>query len=96
VRGAARVQTETMDANDIQRHAALLDNADAELGGLDTVLIAHGTLSDQAACQQSVALTFQELRPNREILNLVEGTRAKGSRFARPHGTDRAGLSNIY
>ena len=64
VRGAARVQTEVMDANAIERHAALLDNADVALGGLDTVLIAHGTLSDQAACQQSVALTFQELHTN--------------------------------
>lgn len=64
VRGAARVQTEAMDANTIERHAALLDNADVALGGLDTVLIAHGTLSDQAACQQSVALTFQELHTN--------------------------------
>lgn len=64
VRGAARVQTEAMDANAIERHAALLDNADVALGGLDTVLIAHGTLSDQAACQQSVALTFQELHTN--------------------------------
>jgi decaprenylphospho-beta-D-erythro-pentofuranosid-2-ulose 2-reductase len=63
-RGAARVQTEVMDANAIERHAALLDNADAALGGLDTVLVAHGTLSDQAACQQSVALTFQELHTN--------------------------------
>ena len=64
VRGAARAQTEVMDANTIERHAALLDNADAALGGLDTVLIAHGTLSDQAVCQKSVALTFQELHTN--------------------------------
>ncbi len=64
VRGAARVQTEAMDANTIERHASLLDHADVALGGLDTVLIAHGTLSDQAACQQSVALTFQELHTN--------------------------------
>lgn len=64
VRGAARVQTEVMDANAIERHASLLDHADVALGGLDTVLIAHGTLSDQAACQQSVALTFQELHTN--------------------------------
>ncbi len=53
-----------MDANAIERHAALLDNADTALGGLDTVLIAHGILSDQTACQKSVALTFQELHTN--------------------------------
>lgn len=64
VRGAARVQTEVMDANTLEYHATLLDNATAALGGLDTVLIAHGTLSDQSACQQSVALTLQEIHTN--------------------------------
>lgn len=64
IRGAMQVQTEAMDANAIERHAALLDKVDTALGGLDTVLIAHGTLSDQAVCQQSVALTFQELHTN--------------------------------
>lgn len=64
VRGAARVHTEVMDANLIEHHTALLDNATTALGGLDTVLIAHGTLSDQTACQQSVALTLQELHTN--------------------------------
>ena len=64
IRGAARVQTETLDINTIEHHAALLDHAAAALGGLDTVHVAHGTLSEQAACQQSVALTFQELHTN--------------------------------
>lgn len=64
VRGAGQVQTEAMDANTIERHVALLEHVDVALGGLDTVLIAHGTLSDQATCQQSVALTFQELHTN--------------------------------
>lgn len=64
VRGAARVQTEALDINTIERHEALLEHAAVALDGLDTVLIAHGTLSDQTACQQSVALTFQELHTN--------------------------------
>jgi short-subunit dehydrogenase len=42
----------------------MLDKAEEALQGLDTVLIAHGTLSDQAACQQSVELTLQEIQTN--------------------------------
>ena len=79
VRGAARVQTEVLDANAIERHEALLDRATAALGGLDTVLIAHGTLSNQAACQQSVALTLQELHTN--ALSVIALLTLVASRF---------------
>lgn len=64
VRGALIVGTEVLDANDIDRHARLIDNARALLGGLDTVFIAHGTLSDQAACQRSVPATLAEISTN--------------------------------
>lgn len=64
VRGAAGVHAEVMDANAIERHAALLADADAALGGLDTVLVAHGSLPDQAAAQQSVELALRELQTN--------------------------------
>jgi decaprenylphospho-beta-D-erythro-pentofuranosid-2-ulose 2-reductase len=53
-----------LDANDIAGHEAMLQAADQALGGFDTILIAHGTLSDQSACQQSVALTLQEINTN--------------------------------
>lgn len=64
VRGAQIVGTETLDANDIGRHSGVIESARALLGGLDTVLIAHGTLSDQAACQSSVATTLAEISTN--------------------------------
>jgi decaprenylphospho-beta-D-erythro-pentofuranosid-2-ulose 2-reductase len=53
-----------MDLNDIDSHAAMLDVADAAMGGIDTVLIAHGTLSNQKACEQSVEETLAEIRTN--------------------------------
>ena len=53
VRGASQTHTYCADLNDIDRHAALLDAAEAAMGGIDTVLIAHGTLSNQKACEQS-------------------------------------------
>jgi short-subunit dehydrogenase len=64
VRGAAKVGTATLDANDFSAHERVLDEAERLLGGLDTVLIAYGTLSDQAACETSPQLTAHELTSN--------------------------------
>ena len=64
VRGAAAVHCATFEANALETHQALLEQVKTELNGLDRVLIAHGTLSDQQACQQSVELTLQELQTN--------------------------------
>ena len=64
VRGSARVGCEVLDANDLVSHEAMLERADQFLGGFDKVLIAHGTLSDQSACEDSVSLTLQELKTN--------------------------------
>ncbi len=50
VRGASRATVYAMDADDLGAHGAMLDAATADLGGLDTVFIAYGTLPDQAAC----------------------------------------------
>ncbi|PWV59354.1 SDR family oxidoreductase [Plasticicumulans acidivorans] len=64
VRGAHAIACEAMDVNDVAAHSAAIDRAQAALGGLDTVLIAHGTLSDQAACQHSVTQTLAEISTN--------------------------------
>ena len=63
-RGATQVETVAMDANDTVRHAALIAQAEAALGGLDTILIAHGTLSDQKVCEASFDETLKELQTN--------------------------------
>ena len=64
VRGAAVVHCASFEANALETHQALLEQVKTELNGLDRVLIAHGTLSDQQACEQSVELTLQELQTN--------------------------------
>jgi decaprenylphospho-beta-D-erythro-pentofuranosid-2-ulose 2-reductase len=64
VRGSPRVGCEVLDANDLDAHEPMLERAELFLGGLDTVLIAHGTLSDQKACEGSVELTLHELNTN--------------------------------
>lgn len=63
VRGSKTTHS-VLDVNDIGAHAAVLDEAIAALGGLDTALIAHGTLPDQAACDESVELSLSEFATN--------------------------------
>jgi decaprenylphospho-beta-D-erythro-pentofuranosid-2-ulose 2-reductase len=64
VRGAAQVETFVMDLNDIARHQMLIDECARRLGGIDSVLIAHGTLPDQTACQSSFDAARAELETN--------------------------------
>lgn len=63
-RGAARVGSKAFDANDFERHAELLAEATAFMGGLDTVLIAHGTLTDQARAQAEQGYAIREISTN--------------------------------
>ncbi|HBK44975.1 MAG TPA: short-chain dehydrogenase [Xanthomonadaceae bacterium] len=54
-----------LDVNDIASHSQVLDAAWAALGGsVDIVLIAHGTLPDQQACDASVELCLREFSTN--------------------------------
>ncbi len=63
-RGAANVTTASADLDDVARHRAHLDEAEAALGGLDAALIAQGTLSDQSACEADFERTTAEWRTN--------------------------------
>jgi short-subunit dehydrogenase len=81
VRGAAAVTAEYLDVNEHTSHRRVLDTAFASLGTVDTVLVAHGTLPSQAACQGDVAQTLAELNTNAistialltDIANRMEG-----------------------
>jgi decaprenylphospho-beta-D-erythro-pentofuranosid-2-ulose 2-reductase len=64
VRGATQVAAAVADALDFDRHRALVDEAFKALGGLDTVLIAHGTLPDQKTCELSFAAARREFEIN--------------------------------
>ena len=63
VRGA-RAHTYSMDINDLAAHAELLAQAWQALGRVDVVLVAHGTLPDQAACEASVETCMTEFATN--------------------------------
>jgi decaprenylphospho-beta-D-erythro-pentofuranosid-2-ulose 2-reductase len=64
VRGAVQVETAEMDVARIPSHRQVIDSAIAALGGLDVALIAHGTLPDQALCQQNVSETLDAMQVN--------------------------------
>ncbi len=64
VRGADKVMTFEMDANDLEIHRDMLKQAQTDLEGLDTVLIAHGTLPDQKSCEQNVQQMLHEFMTN--------------------------------
>lgn len=52
------------DLDQIDAFPALFDAAEAALGGLDAIVIAHGTLPDQAECDASLEATLAALRTN--------------------------------
>ena len=64
IRGAESVSFDVLDVNDFDRHPALLDAASTTLDGIDVVLIAHGTLPDQKACEGDFRRTLEELNTN--------------------------------
>lgn len=64
IRGAESVQHAVLDVNDFALHRHALESAMASLGGIDIVLVAHGTLGDQHACESDFNRTLQELNTN--------------------------------
>lgn len=64
VRGAAHVASAAFDARRMEDYAQLLDAARASLGGLDVVLIAHGRLTEQSACEADPSLLADEFQVN--------------------------------
>lgn len=61
----ARISSACADLDNLDTHAALIDQAWTALGGsVDIVLIAQGTLPDQSACEADAALTLREIGTN--------------------------------
>jgi decaprenylphospho-beta-D-erythro-pentofuranosid-2-ulose 2-reductase len=58
------VTTHALDFCAISEHQAMLDRAQTVLSTIDLILIAHGTLSNQEECQQSVTKTLEEIQTN--------------------------------
>ena len=56
LRGAAAVHSQVLDINDDAGQQQAVEAAWLALGQVDVVLVAHGTLPDQAACENSAAV----------------------------------------
>lgn len=64
LRGAAGTHAGVLDVADHAAHADALDHAIASLGGVDIVLIAHGTLPDQNRCDADTDYAMREFAVN--------------------------------
>jgi short-subunit dehydrogenase len=85
-RGATQVETMVLDVNDTAKHAELISQAETTMGGLDTIFVAHGTLSDQKACEASFDETLKELQTN--CLSVISLLTHVANRFEeQKHGT---------
>jgi hypothetical protein len=86
VRGAEKIGQRVADLNDTAQHGDIIADAARTLSGLDTVLIAHGTLSDQKACERDYTLAERELRTN--FLSVVSLLTHIANRFEQQgHGS---------
>jgi len=63
-RGAQAAHTQQVDMNHFAEHEAMLAACFKQFGVVDIVLIAHGTLPDQKACEQNTTLALQEFSSN--------------------------------
>ncbi|MEF2147696.1 SDR family oxidoreductase [Aquilutibacter rugosus] len=64
VRGANEIHSFVSDLADIDAQHSMLDAAWSALGGIDVVLIAHGTLPDQDRCATSLEYSLREFNVN--------------------------------
>ena len=86
LRGADSVQYSYLDVNDFNRHETAIDTAIQAMEGIDIVLIAHGTLGDQTACERIFELTLKELNTN--AISVISLLTHLANRFeAQKHGT---------
>jgi short-subunit dehydrogenase len=64
MRGASAVHSGLLDATDFAAHARVVELAWTMLGRVDAVLIAHGTLPDQARCETDENYALREFAVN--------------------------------
>jgi short-subunit dehydrogenase len=64
LRGAKQVALQAFDVTARDMHEGLLARAEDAIGALDCILIAHGTLPDQAACLADPEVAVREIEVN--------------------------------
>ena len=82
-----------VDLTDNTQHETLITQAESCLGGLDTALVAHGSLPDQKACEQSTALTQEAMQVN--ALSVINLLTLLGNHFAQKKSGSIAVISSV-
>lgn len=59
-----KIEIEEFDALDFEKHAEFLDSVVSQIGGIDVVLIAHGTLPNQTVMQEDNLAAVREFNIN--------------------------------
>jgi decaprenylphospho-beta-D-erythro-pentofuranosid-2-ulose 2-reductase len=63
-RGARSAVYHVVDLADIDAHGDLLDAVRRQMDAIDVVLLSHGTLPDQAACERDATVALHEFENN--------------------------------
>ncbi len=93
VQGAHKVDYTALDLNEFAQHPSMIEQANASLEGLDIVLVAHGTLDDQKACEQDYAKAEQALHTN--FLSVVSLLTPIANRLEKQHYGCIAVISSV-
>ena len=94
IRGALQVAFDYFDAEEHQENARLLiEKADKELIGFDTVVLAHGILPNQRKCQKSIKLSQQVININ--LLSMISYLTELGDYFKKKGGGTIVVISSI-
>ncbi|MDX1352656.1 MAG: SDR family oxidoreductase [Thiomicrorhabdus sp.] len=93
IRGANQVEYQTCDLADLQSHSSLLATVSQAYPKLDIVLIAHGTLPNQQACQESIETTLQEININ--ALSSVSLLTLLANQFAQQQSGTLAVITSV-
>jgi short-subunit dehydrogenase len=93
VRGASFADGLAADLDDFGRHEEVIERAAAALGGLDTVLLAHGVLGDPQACRDEFAAAERVIRTN--FVGPVSLLTAVARRFEAAGSGTIVGISSV-
>lgn len=87
------ISGEVADLNDIGRHPDLFEAAEGALGGIDAILVAHGSLPDQKACEASAEMTLREIETN--ALSAISLLTIAAGRMESQHAGVIAAISSV-
>ena len=93
VRGSQDVFFASLDVNDVERHADIIAQIWSSLEQVDVLLVAHGTLPDQAQCEASVEVALKEFATN--AISTIALLTAMAPRFETQHSGVMGVISSV-